>query len=164
MFAVVRSGGKQYRVTENTRFEVEKLAAAPGETVTLGEVLMVGGADREPAVGAPLLETASVTAEVVEHKRDAKILIFKKKRRKNHRRLKGHRQALTVLRITGISLDGASAPVRSAAEAPEDAQTAAEAEAPPPAAAESASETGAEAAVEPAPESDATAETPQSKE
>lgn len=155
MFAVVRSGGKQYRVTENTRVEVEKLTAAPGETVALGEVLMVGGADGALAVGAPLLEAASVTAEVVEHKRDAKILIFKKKRRKNHRRLKGHRQALTVLRITGISLDGASAPVQSAAEA----------EAQPRAGAETAPESAAsEPAAEAAPQSDATAETPHSKE
>ncbi len=110
MFAVIRTGGKQYRVTENDRLEVEKLPAGPGETVRIDDVLMIGGGDAGVRVGAPVLDAAAVFAEVVEHKRDAKVLVFKKRRRKNSRRLRGHRQSLTVLRITGISATG-EAPV-----------------------------------------------------
>jgi large subunit ribosomal protein L21 len=103
MFAVIRTGGKQYRVATNEVIEVEKLAGDPGATVTLGDVLMVGGDDTEPRTGTPMLAGASVTAEVVEQTRADKIIIFKKKRRHNYRRKNGHRQHLTVLRITGIS-------------------------------------------------------------
>ncbi len=106
MFAVIRTGGKQYRVTENDRLVVEKLTAAPGDTVRLGDVLMVGGDQAAPRIGSPVLGSASVFAEVLEHKRDAKVLVFKKRRRKNSRRLRGHRQNLTVLRVTGISESG----------------------------------------------------------
>ena len=102
MYAVIRTGGKQYRVTKDDVIFVEKLAADPGSTVTLGEVLMMGG-EGEPKSGAPLLSGASVTATVLEQKLDDKILVFKKKRRHNYRRKNGHRQALTVLRITGIT-------------------------------------------------------------
>ena len=101
MFAVIRTGGKQYKVAKDDVIAVEKLAAEPGATVELAEVLMIGeGA--EIAAGAPLLTGASVSATVVEQSRAAKIIVFKKKRRHNYRRKKGHRQQQTVLRITEI--------------------------------------------------------------
>ena len=102
MFAVIKTGGKQYRVAENDIIQVEKLPAEAGASVTLDEVLMVedGG---NVSVGAPFLSGAKVTAEVVEQARGPKIIVFKKKRRQNYRRKNGHRQDLTVLKITGIS-------------------------------------------------------------
>jgi len=106
MFAVVRTGGKQYRVAQNDRITVEKLDSAQGETVTLGDVLMIAEDGKPPLIGAPALDGAAVFAEVVEQTRGDKILVFKKKRRKNYRRTKGHRQDLTILKITGISADG----------------------------------------------------------
>jgi large subunit ribosomal protein L21 len=105
MFAVIRTGGKQYKVAKNDVISVEKLAAEPGTTVEFAEVLMIGkGA--EVATGAPLLEGASVSATVVEQRRADKIIVFKKKRRHNYRRKKSHRQQQTVLRITEISGNG----------------------------------------------------------
>ena len=102
MFAVIRTGGKQYKVVKDEVISVEKLVAEPGATIELGEVLMIGdGADI--AAGTPLLEGASVSATVVEQTRAAKIIVFKKKRRQNYRRKKGHRQLQTVLRITEIN-------------------------------------------------------------
>jgi len=102
MFAVIRTGGKQYKVAQDDLITVEKLAGEPGATIELGEVLMVGeGA--EITTGAPLIEGASVSATLVEQRRAPKIIVFKKKRRKNYRRKNGHRQYETVLRITGIS-------------------------------------------------------------
>ena len=100
MYAVLRTGGKQYRVAENDLIRVERLPANAGDSITLDQVLMVGG--ETPRIGAPLVDGASVTAEVVEQTRGDKIIIFKKKRRQNYRRKRGHRQDLTVLRITGI--------------------------------------------------------------
>jgi large subunit ribosomal protein L21 len=101
MFAVIRTGGKQYRVAKDDVISVERLAADPGATIELGEVLMIGeGA--EIASGTPLLDGASVSATVVEQTRAAKIIVFKKKRRHNYRRKKGHRQQQTVLRISEI--------------------------------------------------------------
>ena len=101
MFAVIRTGGKQYKVAKDDVIAVEKLAAEPGATVELAEVLMIGeGA--EVATGAPLLDGASVSAIVIEQTRADKIIVFKKKRRHNYRRKKGHRQHQTVLRITDI--------------------------------------------------------------
>ena len=101
MFAVIRTGGKQYKVAKDDVISVEKLAAEPGATVDFAEVLMIGeGA--EVATGAPLLDGASVSATVVEQTRADKIIVFKKKRRHNYRRKKGHRQQQTVLRITEI--------------------------------------------------------------
>ena len=101
MFAVVRTGGKQYRVAQGDVIAVEKLAGEPGSTIELAEVLMVGeGADA--AAGTPLVAGASVSAELVEHRRADKIIVFKKKRRHNYRRKNGHRQHQTVLRITEI--------------------------------------------------------------
>jgi large subunit ribosomal protein L21 len=102
MFAVIRTGGKQYKVAEGDVIAVEKLIGEPGTTIELGEVLMVGeGASA--ATGAPFVAGASVSAELVEQRRADKIIIFKKKRRQNYRRKNGHRQHQTVLRITGIS-------------------------------------------------------------
>jgi large subunit ribosomal protein L21 len=101
MFAVIRTGGKQYKVAKDDVISVEKLGAEPGATIELAEVLMIGeGA--EVATGAPLLDGASVSATVVEQRRADKIIVFKKKRRHNYRRKKGHRQQQTVLRITEI--------------------------------------------------------------
>ena len=101
MFAVIRTGGKQYRVAQGDVIAVEKLPGEPGATIELGEVLMLGeGADAK--AGAPLVAGASVSAELVEHRRADKIIVFKKKRRQNYRRKNGHRQNLTVLKITDI--------------------------------------------------------------
>jgi large subunit ribosomal protein L21 len=101
MFAVIRTGGKQYRVAKDDVISVEKLAGEPGATIELSEVLMIGeGA--EVAAGTPLITGASVAATVVEQTRAPKIIVFKKKRRHNYRRKKGHRQQQTVLRIAEI--------------------------------------------------------------
>ena len=105
MFAVIRTGGKQYKVAPNDILRVEKLEAKPGDTVKLDSVLMVGS-DQGMSVGAPLVKGAAVAAEVVEQTRADKIIVFKKLRRKNHRKRNGHRQALTVLRVTEIVVDG----------------------------------------------------------
>ena len=109
MFAVIRTGGKQYKVAKDDVITVERLAGEPGASLTLADVLMIGeGAD--VTTGAPLLDGASVSATVVEQTRAAKIIVFKKKRRHNYRRKKGHRQQQTVLRITDIrSTNGAAA-------------------------------------------------------
>ena len=105
MFAVIRTGGKQYKVAPDDMITVEKLDGEPGATLQLAEVLMVGDGDRFTA-GTPLLDGATVNATLVEHKRADKILVFKKKRRHNYRRKKGHRQHQTVLRITEIRAGG----------------------------------------------------------
>ncbi|MCC7426220.1 MAG: 50S ribosomal protein L21 [Alphaproteobacteria bacterium] len=102
MYAVIRTGGKQYRVSPNQVLTVEKIEAEPGATVTLAEVLAVGS-DAGLKTGAPLVAGASVAATVLEQKRGEKVLIFKKRRRKNSRRKRGHRQELTVLRIGAIN-------------------------------------------------------------
>ena len=105
MFAVIRTGGKQYRVAPNDIIEIEKIAGEPGDIVQFGEVLLLGG-DGAPKAGRPTISGASVAAEVLAQKRDDKIIVFKKKRREGYRRTKGHRQALTALRITEILTDG----------------------------------------------------------
>ena len=102
MYAVIRTGGKQYRVTKDDVIVVETVAAEAGATVTLGEVLLVADG-AATTVGTPMVSGAEVTATVVEHKLGDKVLIFKKRRRHNYRRKIGHRQPLTVLKITGIS-------------------------------------------------------------
>ncbi len=101
MFAVIQSGGKQYRVKQNDVIKVEKLAGEAGDNISLDRVLMLAG-DDGAKFGAPVLEGASVQAEIVEQTRGPKIIVFKKKRRKNYRRRNGHRQDLTVLKITDI--------------------------------------------------------------
>jgi large subunit ribosomal protein L21 len=105
MFAVIRTGGKQYRVAPNDIIEVEKIAGQPGDIVELAEVLLLGG-DGGPKTGSPTISGALVAAEVLEQKRSDKIVVFKKKRRSTYRRTKGHRQELTALRITEILTDG----------------------------------------------------------
>ncbi|MDG4717689.1 MULTISPECIES: 50S ribosomal protein L21 [Thalassospira] len=102
MYAIIKTGGKQYKVAANDVIKVEKIAAQAGETVKLEEVLMVAG-DGAPKVGAPLVAGASVTAEVLEQAKGDKVIVFKKKRRHNYRRKNGHRQNLTVLRIKDIN-------------------------------------------------------------
>ncbi len=101
-FAVIRTGGKQYRVTPNAVLTVEKLEAEPGGTITFNDVLALG-TDGNLTIGAPYVAGARVTATVVEQTRGDKILMLKKRRRKNSRRKKGHRQDLTVLRIAEIA-------------------------------------------------------------
>ena len=100
-FAVIRTGGKQYRVTPNLLLKVEKLEAEAGATITFNDVLAVGG-DAGLTLGAPTVPGASVTATVVAQDRSDKVIIFKKKRRQNYRRKAGHRQHETVLRIAEI--------------------------------------------------------------
>ena len=102
MYAVIKTGGKQYRVAKDDIIKIEKLDAEAGEKVEFKDVLMVGS-EGNTSIGTPLLEGAIVTAEVLEQTRAAKIIVFKKKRRHNYRRKKGHRQHQTVVRITGIS-------------------------------------------------------------
>lgn len=114
MFAVVKTGGKQYRVTAGDVLRVEKLEAEEGASVTLTEVLMVGD-DSGVTVGSPLIEGASVTFDVLETRKDTKIVIFKKKRRHNYRRKKGHRQWITVLRVTDIVASAGKAASKKAA-------------------------------------------------
>lgn len=113
MFAVIKTGGKQYRVAKNDLLTVERLPGEAGGTVDLDSVLMIGGGDAAK-VGAPLVEGARVSAEIVEQARSKKIIVFKKKRRKHHRLTAGHRQDLTVLRINDILVDGASVATEAA--------------------------------------------------
>lgn len=101
MYAIIETGGKQFRVEEGSKLRVESLDAAVGGVVTLDKVLMLGGGDL--AVGAPYVENAKVTAEVLEHGRGEKIMVFKKWRRNDSRKLQGHRQNFTTLKITSIS-------------------------------------------------------------
>jgi len=101
MFAVVKTGGKQYKVAEGDVIQVEKLPGEAKAKIELAEVLMVCD-NGTVTVGAPFLKGAAVSAEVVEQKRSAKLIIFKKKRRQNYRRKNNHRQDFTVLKITGI--------------------------------------------------------------
>ena len=100
MFAVIRTGGKQYKVAKDDVLDIEKLDGDEGASVTFAEVLALGGA--EPKYGAPIIEGASVGAEIVAQKRAPKVIAFKKKRRKDSHRKRGHRQHLTTVRITGI--------------------------------------------------------------
>ncbi len=107
MFAVIRTGGKQYRVTPNAVLKVEKLQAEPDATITFNDVLAVGDADGL-TLGGPVVTGASVTATVIAQDRLDKVIVFKKRRRQNSRRKRGHRQHVTVLRVTGIlGADGA---------------------------------------------------------
>jgi large subunit ribosomal protein L21 len=118
MFAVIKSGGKQYRVAPDDVIRVEKLAGEAGDIIELGAVLMVGG-DGGLNVGAPFVAGASVAAEVLEQGRADKIIIFKKKRRQNYRRRNGHRQHETVLRVTEILTDGKKPSKTKAAPKPQ---------------------------------------------
>ena len=116
MFAVIKTGGKQYRVAQDDVIKVEKLDGAPGESITFDDVLMVGGGT-DTLIGAPTVDGASVVGEVVDQARTRKIIIFKKRRRQNSRRRNGHRQSLTEVRITEI-LTGGAKPSKTAKAAP----------------------------------------------
>ena len=116
MFAVIRTGGKQYRVAPNDVIAVERLPGAAGEIIELGEVLMLGDGD-QVTVGVPLVGGACVGASVIAQSLGDKVLVFKKKRRHNYRRKNGHRQDLTVLRITEI-LTGGQKPSKTVEAAP----------------------------------------------
>jgi large subunit ribosomal protein L21 len=105
MYAVIRTGGKQYKVAPEDVLQIEKIEGAAGDAVRFSDVLMVAG-DGEPKLGAPLVSGAAVAAEVVEQGRGPKVIIFKKKRRQNYRRKRGHRQELTTVRIVEILTDG----------------------------------------------------------
>ncbi len=105
MFAVISTGGKQYKVSEGDILDVEKLDGEEGDQIVLDKVLMLGGA--ETLIGTPFIEGASVAAQIIKQTRAAKIVVFKKKRRKNYRRKKGHRQHITVLKIADILTKGA---------------------------------------------------------
>ena len=105
MYAVIRTGGKQYRVTPNAVLKVEKLDAEPGATVIFTDVLALGS-EAGVTVGAPTVAGAAVTATVMAQDRLDKVIIFKKRRRQNSRRRNGHRQHVTVLRIAGFEQDG----------------------------------------------------------
>jgi large subunit ribosomal protein L21 len=105
MFAVIKTGGRQYRVVPDDVLEIGKIAGDVGTIVQLGEVLLVGG--ETPVLGTPTVAGASVAAEVLQHKRGPKVIAFKKRRRKNSRRKRGYRDEITVLRITEILTDSA---------------------------------------------------------
>jgi large subunit ribosomal protein L21 len=121
MFAVIKTGGRQYRVVPDDVLEIGKIAGDVGTIVQLGEVLLVGG--DQPVLGAPTVAGATVAAEVLQHKRGPKVIAFKKRRRKNSRRKRGYRDEITVLRITEILTDNAEPsigprPKREKPEAP----------------------------------------------
>lgn len=121
MFAVIKTGGKQYRVAANDVLKVEKISGEPGDIVELGQVLMVSG-DKGVEIGSPLVAGVTVAAEVLRQERGDTIIIFKKRRRHHYRRRNGHRQGLTAVKITEI-LTGGRKPqekrVAKAAEIPE---------------------------------------------
>ncbi|HUI94387.1 MAG TPA: 50S ribosomal protein L21 [Xanthobacteraceae bacterium] len=104
MFAVIKTGGKQYRVAAEDLIKVEKVAGDPGDIIAFGEVLVVGG--DTPTLGTPTVAGATVAGEVLEQGRGPKVIAFKKRRRKNSRRKRGHRQEFTLVRITEILTDG----------------------------------------------------------
>ena len=105
MFAIISSGGKQYKVSENTVLTVNKLAGKPGDKITIDEVLFASDG-KEFSLGDPQIKGAKVDAEIVKQDRDRKILVFKKKRRKNYRRMNGHRQDITFLKVTSMNIPG----------------------------------------------------------
>jgi large subunit ribosomal protein L21 len=112
MFAVIKTGGKQYRVAAEDVLQIEKVKGDPGEIIQFGEVLLLGGDDVK--LGLPTVAGASVAAEVLEQGRGPKVIAFKKRRRKNSRRKRGHRQEFTLVRVTEILTDGAK-PTKTAA-------------------------------------------------
>src|SRR4051794_22150488 len=123
MYAIVETGGKQYRVQPGDTIAVERLTGEPGETLDLGRVLLVAGGEGGTHVGAPEVADAIVRAEVVEHGRGEKIIVFRYKSKVRYRRKTGHRQALTRLRIMDILVDGASAASSARVEEPAEAAT-----------------------------------------
>ena len=115
MFAVIKTGGKQYRVAAEDVLKIDRIAGEVGDIVQLGEVLAHGEGDKV-SIGAPLVDGASVAVEVVEQGRGPKVIAFKKRRRQNSRRQRGHRQLLTTVRISEILLDGAKPSKKAAAK------------------------------------------------
>jgi len=105
MFAVIKAGGKQYRVIEDQVLKVEGVKGEPGTIVQLGDVIMLGG--DTPQIGSPMVSGASVAAEILDHVRGGKVIAFKKRRRKNSRRKRGHRQDFVLIRISEILTQGA---------------------------------------------------------
>jgi large subunit ribosomal protein L21 len=105
MFAVIKAGGKQYRVAEDQVLKVEGVEGEPGTIVQIAEVIMLGG--DKPQLGNPTISGASVAAEIIEHGRGPKVIAFKKRRRKNSRRKRGHRQDFVLIRISEILTNGA---------------------------------------------------------
>jgi large subunit ribosomal protein L21 len=142
MFAVVRTGGKQYRVAAGDKIVVEKLAGEAGDTIQLGDILLAGeGSELRPTDGL------TVAAEIIAQAKAEKVIVFKKRRRHNYRRKKGHRQQHTILRIVGIGDQQAEKPAKKAKAAPAPAET--------PAAAAPAAEAPAPEAPKKAPKKDA---------
>ena len=132
MFAVIKAGGKQYRVVPEDVIQIDRVAGNPGEVIEFGEVLVVGG--DTPQIGVPMVSGAMVAGEVLQHTRGDKVIAFKKRRRKNSRRKRGYRHEFSVIRITEILLDGAkpaqTPPPRPKREAKPKAETKPDAEAP----------------------------------
>lgn len=122
MFAVIKTGGKQYRVAAEDVIEIERIAGDAGEIITISDVLMVGEGDKA-TIGTPLVDGASVAAEIVEQNRGPKVISFKKRRRQNSRRKKGHRQLLTTVRISEILTGGAKPSKKAAPKAEKQATT-----------------------------------------
>ena len=120
MYAVIKTGGKQFKVAAGSLIAVDTLAGEPGDTVAFEEVLIVGN-DAGTTVGNPLVGDATVAAEIVRHGRTAKILVFKKRRRQNSKRSHGHRQNQTFVRITEILTDGRKPELKAAETATETA-------------------------------------------
>jgi len=116
MFAVIKAGGKQYRVIEDQVLRVEGVKGEPGTIVQLGDVIMLGG--DTPQIGSPMVSGASVAAEILDHVRGAKVIAFKKRRRKNSRRKRGHRQDFVLIRISEI-LTGGAKPTKGPKPKPE---------------------------------------------
>lgn len=119
MFAVIKTGGKQYRVAGGQEIVIEKLEGEAGDTLVFGEVLMIGDGDKVD-VGAPLIKGAQVVGEVVEQTRGAKVVAFKKKPRNTYRRKLGHRQSLTVIKITEILAKGGATEKKTVKASAED--------------------------------------------
>ena len=129
MFAVIKTGGKQYRVAPEDVIRIDRVEGEPGNVVSFGEVMVVGG--DTPTIGAPLVSGATVAGEIVAHERGDKVIAFKKRRRKNSRRKRGYRHDFSVVRITEILTDGKKpsdkAPPRPKREAKPKAEDSAEA-------------------------------------
>ncbi len=128
MFAVIKTGGRQFRVVPNDVLEIGKIAGDVGSIVQLGEVLVVGG--DTPVLGSPLVKGASVAAEVLDHKRGPKVIAFKKRRRKNSKRKRGYRDEITVIRVTEILTDGKAPSIGPRPKKEKKVEAAAEGDAP----------------------------------
>ncbi len=115
MFAVIKTGGKQYRVAADSVIECARVAGEPGDVVEFGEVLMLGG--DSPVLGGPLVSGATVAGELLHHGRGPKVIAFKKRRRQNSKRKRGHRQEFSMVRITEILTDGNKPSPKAKAEA-----------------------------------------------